>query len=277
MISYQHTLWNSQKAVQESEPSSNILTPQEAIGNICVKRDDLFEVAGVRGGKARTCWHLAQNSTGLVTASSRHSPQANIVAHIAQELGISCHIHTSCGELFPELLSARKCGAEIIQHKPGYNSVIIARAREDAIKNGFTNIPFGMECWEAINQTSKQARNLILGIRRIVIPVGSGMSLAGVLWGLKDSYRQIPVTGIVVGADPTKRLNKYAPSDWQTITTLIKSPFKYHESAPRELTHWRLQNLDPIYEAKCVPFLQPGDLFWIVGIRESAIKKEVGL
>lgn len=27
--------------------------------------------------------------------------------------------------------------------------------------------------------------------------------------------------------------------------------------------------LDPIYEAKCVPFLLPGDLFWCVGIRAT--------
>jgi len=27
--------------------------------------------------------------------------------------------------------------------------------------------------------------------------------------------------------------------------------------------------LDPIFEAKCLPFLQPGDLFWVVGIRQG--------
>jgi len=25
--------------------------------------------------------------------------------------------------------------------------------------------------------------------------------------------------------------------------------------------------LDPYYEAKCVPYLRPGDLFWVVGRR----------
>ncbi|KKK60758.1 hypothetical protein LCGC14_3021180, partial [marine sediment metagenome] len=28
--------------------------------------------------------------------------------------------------------------------------------------------------------------------------------------------------------------------------------------------------LDAVYEAKCIPFLEPGDLFWIVGIRRTA-------
>lgn len=46
-------------------------TPIQSIGGIWLKRDDLFEIAGVRGGKVRTCWRLSQGSVGLVTAGSR--------------------------------------------------------------------------------------------------------------------------------------------------------------------------------------------------------------
>jgi hypothetical protein len=66
------------------------LTPLQQVGNFLVKRDDLFEIAGVRGGKARTCWAMGQGASGLVTASSRSSPQANIAAHVAKALGVPC-------------------------------------------------------------------------------------------------------------------------------------------------------------------------------------------
>jgi len=61
-------------------------TPLQQVGNFLVKRDDLFEIAGVCGGKARTCWAMSQGAPGLVTASTRTSPQANIVAHVAKAL-----------------------------------------------------------------------------------------------------------------------------------------------------------------------------------------------
>ena len=29
--------------------------------------------------------------------------------------------------------------------------------------------------------------------------------------------------------------------------------------------------LDPVYEAKCLPYLEPGDVLWTVGVRASAL------
>ncbi len=242
-------------------------TPVERYEKIWVKRDDTFSIAGVYGGKARSCWHLAQGATGLITAGSRSSPQVNIVAHIAKEMGIPCRCHTPMGELLPELISAKAAGAEIIQHKPGHNSVIVARAREDAKKLGWREIPFGMECAEAVEQTANQINNLPSGVKRIVVPVGSGMSLAGILVGLQKAKKAIPVLGIKVGANPIKRLNKFAPVDWEKLCTLVDSGVPYSEQIEPDFPI----KLDPIYEAKCVQFLKPNDLLWIVGIRQSAL------
>lgn len=72
------------KAEADNQPE---LTPVDKHGDYWMKRDDLYRVAGVCGGKVRTCWNLAQGAKGLVTAGSRSSPQCNIVAHIAQKLG----------------------------------------------------------------------------------------------------------------------------------------------------------------------------------------------
>lgn len=246
------------------------LTPIEYLEaeRVYLKRDDLFCFAGVRGGKVRTAVELMKNSVGAVTAGSRKSPQVLIVGNIANELGIPCRLHTPSGELPDSMKELESAGGDcrFVQHKPGYNSVIIKRAKDDAEKRGWTNIPFGMECDEAILQTSGQVENIPPHIKRIVMPVGSGMSLAGVLHGLvKFKRTDIGVRGIFVGADPVKRLDKFAPPGWRDMVELIKSELDYHVSAPA--CKIGEVDLDPIYEAKCLPYLEAGDLFWIVGIR----------
>lgn len=246
------------------------ITPVEKHGNMWIKRDDLFSFAGIRGGKVRTCWVLAQGAKGLITAGSRMSPQVNIVAHIAKELGIPSRVHIPEGELSPELLSAKKVGAEIIQHKPGYNNVIIKRAEDDAdvmVSKDWVLIPFGMECKEAVRQTAKQVVNIPKKATRLVVPVGSGMTLAGILHGLEKQKRKIPVLGVCVGADPEKRLDKFAPAFWREMVKLVHVDTDYH----KPLKDKKIDNviLDEIYEAKCLDYLQDGDCMWIVGIRET--------
>lgn len=250
------------------------LTPVEQHGDAWAKRDDLYTVGGVSGGKVRTCWTLSEGAAGLTTAGSRASPQVNIVAHIAKRRGIPCRVHTPSGDLSPEVQAAATAGADVVQHKAGYNNVIIARAREDADLRNWTEIPFGMECPEAVEATAGQTANIPPETQRIVMPVGSGMSLAGVLTGLAERNLQIPVLGVVVGADPSKRLDKYAPAGWRDMVTLVPSGSDYHE--PAQDTEWRGIVLDPHYEAKAAPFVQPGDLFWIVGIRQTALPPDPG-
>lgn len=258
---------------EEGEPADDFtpdLTPIEAHGDKWLKRDDLWTIAGVPGGKVRTCWALAQGANGLVTAGSRASPQVNIVAHIAERLGVPCRAHTPQGDLSPEVLAAQATGAEIVQHEAGYNNVIIARAREDAEARGWVEIPFGMECQEAVEQTRRQVAGLPEGVERLVVPVGSGMSLAGILWGMIDAGYSQPVLGVVVGADPEKRLDKFAPPDWRDRVQLVKSPVDYHKAVAASIGGVRL---DPHYEAKCAEFLRAGDLLWCVGIRATDRKK----
>lgn len=265
----------NRKQVKElflARPLDNIITdpkeitPVQKIGKLWVKRDDLYFLSRARGGKVRTCLALAHGEKGgLVTAGARKSPQVQIVAEVARELGLKARLHVPSGELTSELLIARQLGGEIVQHSPGRNSVIVARAREDAKERGWKEIPFGMECQEAIEQTRKQVANIPKGVKRLVITVGSGMSLAGVLWGLKDISRDIPVIGIKVGANPTKRLDKYAPEDWRDMVRLEDPGIAYKKTAV-ETTIGDVE-VDPIYEGKCLPYLKDGDLFWIVGIR----------
>jgi cysteine synthase len=186
--------------------------------------------------------------------------------YIAKYLNIPCRAHVPSGKYTPELLVTQKNGATIIQHKPGYNSVIIKRAKDDTIKHKeYTYVPFGMECHTAVALTQNQVQNIPKQVERIVVPVGSAMSLAGILKGLEERNYNIPVLGIMVGANPTKRLNEYAPTNWREMVKLIKSEDDYHVS--RKDVFLGEIPLDATYEAKCLNYLQPNDLFWIVGNR----------
>lgn len=241
------------------------ITPIERHGGYLVKRDDLYRVAGRSGGKVRTCWHLATmgGTLGLVTAGSRHSPQVNIVAGVAAALGVPCAVHVPAGPLGPEVEQARDAGAEVHQHSPGHNSVIVARARTMAAERGWTLIPFGMECAAAVALTAVQAAAVPSGdVGRVVVPVGSGMTLAGVLSGLAAG---VSVLGVRVGADPVKRLDRWCPLWRMRPVELVGSDLRYDQRPA--VTRLGGLDLDPIYEAKCLPFLRAGDLLWVVGHR----------
>jgi 1-aminocyclopropane-1-carboxylate deaminase/D-cysteine desulfhydrase-like pyridoxal-dependent ACC family enzyme len=255
------------------------LTPVERRGDWWLKRDDLFSVAGIFGGKVRTCHNLVTRAVELgfcelVTAGSRHSPQCHIVAALGNAVGLTVTVHVPAGELGAEITAAQALGAQVQQHRPGYNSVIVARAKAYAAEPGRFYIPFGMVCPEAVTATAGQVASIPDTIRRIVMPIGSGMSAAGVVAGLLERNHPATVMGVQVGADPIKRLDEYAPMNWRSVLTIVKSPMEYSQSCDGVAVDGVA--LDPIYEAKCVPFLQAGDLLWLVGHRGNGAPVDAG-
>lgn len=253
------------------------VTPVQKVGGIWIKRDDLFEINGSRGGKARSCYAICKKGVengykGFVTAGSKKSPQVQIVSFLAKMYGVPFRAHIPSGEYGYEIEVAKSNGAEIIQHKAGYNNVIIARAREDAEELGYLNVPFGMECEEAVYQTATQVANLKgVPFKRLVVPVGSGMSLSGILWGMDYFGIKQPVLGVQVGAEYSKRLEKYAPTWWkdERFLKIVKSKYNYHDYYPNNKVEDVI--IDPIYEAKCLDFIEDGDLLWCVGIRDGIV------
>ena len=145
-------------------------------------------------------------------------------------------------------------------------SVIVARAAAAARAPGVALIPFGMECQEAVALTAAQVASLPDDCQRVVVPVGSGMSLAGILTGLVAAGRPQGVLGVVVGASPERRLMRWAPMGWQARTELVNAGVPYDKRVDATLG---TAHLDPVYEAKAVPFLRPGDCLWIVGHRSE--------
>jgi 1-aminocyclopropane-1-carboxylate deaminase/D-cysteine desulfhydrase-like pyridoxal-dependent ACC family enzyme len=189
-----------------------------------------------------------------------------IAAHVAKELGMGCSVHIPTGQTTEEMQAASAEGADLIREPHGYNNVIIARAREDVQKNGGMEIPFGMVSKAGVELTVPQAANIPREVKRIVIPVGSATNLCGLLWGCRRNAIHTPILGVVVGANPDKRLAQYAPPWWDKQLTLINSGVDYSARVDASIGNLPL---DPIYEAKCLQFLRGGDLFWIIGIRNG--------
>ncbi len=245
------------------------LTPIEKVGDNYIKRDDKFEYAGQKGGKVRSALYLISKEKdlkGLTTAGNRNSPQINIISSIGQKMNLPVVAFTGGGELGDEVKEAQKKGAIIKQVRPSYESVINARAKEYSLKKDYLYIPFGMDSSEVHPITAEQVRNIPNDVKRIVVPVGSASSLIGIIEGIKKYEPDIKVLGVVVGANPIRKLNKYIP-DWKKYAKLkiLKTP--YHK--PAENNEFGDLLLDPYYEAKVLPFIKKGDLLWVVGVRET--------
>lgn len=256
------------------------LTPIEKIENIFVKRDDTFNIAGVKGGKVRSAYMLIQQGVEqgfreFVTAGSRFSPQCEIVSYLCQYLNLKCNLFMPRGESTSVIEHIENNSlSELHRTKVGYNNVICSYAKAFAIENNFCYIPFGMECEENIEITKHQVANISNEVKRIVMPCGSGMSMISVITGL-NYYKMFDkeVVGISVGKDPIKNFKKYLPvyfgalyNNTQKVKyTILKSELPYEKKA----ANYRLGDLelDRIYEAKCLPYLQKGDLLWVVGKR----------
>ena len=247
-----------------------LTTPIEYVDGIYVKREDKFEFNGLRGAKVRSALYLINKAIDLgykkiTTVGHRKSPQIQIVGEICKHFDLEFVGHTPQGEL-PEAFS----NYNIIQHKAGYNNVIAARCHQYTLDHkDFYEIPFGMISRESILLTADEVFNIPLNSKRIVIPVGSGVNLCGVLLGFRKYKINIPITGVVVGMSPIPLLNKFAPFGWQNKVELVDAQVPYAKQIDNCIFNGI--ELDPVYEAKCVPFIKKGDLFWIIGIRNFKI------
>ncbi len=266
-----HLFYNNMCSMKIPVVDTTALTPVQKVGRLWLKRDDLFTIPeiGICGGKARACWVLAQNAPGLVTGCSRLSPQQQLVSRVAELFGVPCHIHTALGAYTAEMQDAVDHGASMFQHYNGFSGTLSAKARRESRALGWTNIPFGMESDTAVACTRNQVRNLPDNIRRIVVTIGSGISVAGILYGLQDLGRNVPVLGVRVGGGHSgqkikRRLDRFAPWGWQRRLTIVQANVPYESAV---IASAGGIEVDPHYEGKVVEFLQDDDLFWVVGKR----------
>lgn len=248
------------------------ITPVETHAGVLVKRDDAWSYRGASGAKARTMHRLAteRGSTGIITAGARRSPQIERAALVAQALGIRCRVHVPAGADTDETRTCERAGADVIRHKAGRLSVLRARFRTDTEAPEHTDwlhVPFGMGMDAYLDDVATQAAHLPDIPGRLVVPCGSGHTLAGILRGLPPEHTDTDIVAVQVGHDPADTLDQHAPG-WRDRVHIVEAPEAFDDDAPR--TRLGQLPLDPMYEAKCLPHLHEGDLLWCVGRRTNA-------
>lgn len=256
-----------------------MITPIEKVNGIYVKRNDKYLIGGCNGGKAASAYQIlldAKNDgyVGAVTTGSRFSPQCEIVSNLCEMLDMQCILVMPSGPDTKVLTNIRKNKNSTIVHpKCAYQNVLNHHATLIAEDREYCLVPFGMQCEKNVHLIAKQCENIPKEVKRIVMPVGSGMSFVGVLQGLIDFGRtDIKLVGVQTGGNPEKIIQKFLPKaanmpDWKLKVFMPDAtPSKRYDTKVSESIGDI--KLDPIYEGKCKGFLEDGDLFWIVGIHE---------
>ena len=258
------------------------ITPVEKIGNIWVKRNDLYELAGCKGGKVASAYKLILDAKEkgydtVVTTGSRQSPQCEIVSCLCEMENMKCHLLMPSGEDTKVLRTiynnknstlhryTKRCALQVNLNK---------YAKKMAEENNWYLIPFGMQCTKNVDLVAKQVVNIPKEVKRIVVPVGSGMTFCGVMKGLVDCKRlDIELVGVVTGGNPEKIISIFRPKFVELPKWRLEV---FHPEFKRGKDRYALRaqasigdiELDEVYEAKCMEFIQDGDLFWIVGKHE---------
>ena len=215
----------------------------EIHNNIYYKRDDYYTPYGkdnVNGGKTRQAICLFRElkdeiknkyNGGVVTGSSVNSPQAPIIAAVAQDFGFKCVI--GVGGTTPKTIDthhmmrlSRHYGADIENVAGlGYTVSIDSGLKKKVIsKNGYMLIKFGNSAAtnpESIfDSVANQVKNIPDKLDNIVISVGSGIQLAGIIKGIekfkKKVKRIIGVTFVNRRKKIDEYLNQYCKSIRQT-------------------------------------------------------------
>ena len=250
-----------------------MLSTVQRTDKIYFKRNDLNEFGGCFGGKAECIYEFIKKSEvkTFVTCGSRDSLQCEIVSQMCCNLGYDCHIFTPSGQETPSIRKIANSGAVLHPIDNGRIVVVKKRASDFAKENDFTLIPFGMQTLTAISVVASQVENIPYGIKRIVVPVGGGITMCGVMQGLVRYGRtDIEVLGVITGGNPEKIINAYKPKfnpiKYTLVPWEIGTPNKrYSDRVDIEVGGIKL---DSVYEGKCAKFLKDYDLLWIVGYHE---------
>jgi 1-aminocyclopropane-1-carboxylate deaminase/D-cysteine desulfhydrase-like pyridoxal-dependent ACC family enzyme len=232
------------------------------MSEILFARNDLVQVGKANGCKAIVANNIIihTNPKGIVSCGSRTSLQVKTLSLLCEEKSIPFTAFIPSGET--DLLSLQGTYTTIKQISPGYNTVIIKRAKDYAKENDFYFIPMGMAMPETISIVGGLFGNVDLTeVKRIIVPVGTGINYCAIATYLQKMKMSIPLIGIQVGLDPKKYLDSFLPFGY--TPTIIKSEYPYSYSV-KDASIQGVQ-LNPIYEAKCIPYLENGDLLWVIG------------
>ena len=143
---------------------------------VFVVRDDLFP----GGTKARFLPVLYENADEVVYASPAEGGAQTALAHSAAGLGKRATIFVAKRKVpHPRALEAKRLGAKVMQVRPGYLTVVQARAREYCRATGALLAPFGVDLPEALDLIADAARDTGLKPDEVWCASGSGVLMRG--------------------------------------------------------------------------------------------------
>lgn len=141
-------------------------------GGALVIRDDLFP----GGTKARFMPVLFEGAEEAVYASPAEGGAQTALATVAKDLGSQATIFVAArAKLHPRTLEAARLGAKVVLVRPGYLSVVQARAKDYAKSSGARLVPFGADLPEAITRLANAALATGLDPDEVWCAAGSGV------------------------------------------------------------------------------------------------------
>lgn len=301
-----------------SQLGATDLTPVQEIDGIYFKRDDLFAPFGagsVNGGKLRQgAFLLAQAKTQgyerVITGCSLISPQAPMIAAVAQHFGMECCIvygGTKIEKLQEKYMPrlAKHFEANFYIAKSGRSNVLLHCAKGIAAhsipyRKSFI-VEYGMNSKDPqhlaafYGSTADQVMNLPDEMDHLIITCGSGITSAGVLYGLKIHQKKVKHVWLI-GTAPNREkkvktrlvdLSFYAGSSLNCYNI----QFNYVDLFSKGVTYekrysgikWGDIEFHPHYEAKAFNWFLENMLerhiyarekvvFWIVGAEPQLLK-----
>lgn len=266
-------------------------TPVELVDNIWFKREDKYAPYGddfISGGKIRQCRDLVERNldyihefcdSTIATAASIHSPQSPIVARVAKEFDLHCIIGFGNTTIEGALKNipmqwCHELGAELVvlSESQGFNNVLYANLKRLEQERPFFPILFGYAAQthreSIVGRIAEQVQNIPPEVSCVYVPVGSGVTLAGVLEGKRKYDSSFSVVGLQpFGYDRTKSVSTICEGmTWEYDYEFRKGKYPYAKLHSRSIMDIEL---DMIYESKSFDMVEwkkdGSELFWIIG------------
>lgn len=269
----------------------NQLTPIEKYDGYLIKRDDLFSLNGVRGGKVRQCLKLVYDNLDyiknecnntIITAAGLPSPQSTIVSSIGYYFGLNSIV--SVPYYKPTLKDVNRINISLSQYFGskiyGVGNPNISGPEKDVKEmvksNNYYQVKFGMNGTNVMETISYQVVNIPDDVENIVCIAGSGLSVLGILTGIKKYKKNIKDVYVITLSD---YFNKNKKMWYDDLPNELKYDGNLHiiRSSVSYQTHYKKDNpllFDWTYESKAWKWLKENlspsykTLFWSVGIKE---------
>lgn len=256
------------------------LTPVEKFKWFFAKREDKAYYAGPdypSGSKVRQYMEMAKQwpNAPMIVGCSAHSAMQIYVAAAARQTGVRGIVYTAKRKVRTEATEyAARLGTEIVEVRPAYLSVLRSRARERAATLG-TVVRWDPEL--ALLDTMAQVANLPPQVKRVVVPTGSGLTVAGVLAGLARQKHKARVLAVAVSDMANRKAilekARRKAAGGLLVAKLPDFELTYAKGGYGDWAAHKLPDgtiLDPYYAAKAYPYLEKGDCLWVPGVRPVA-------